>query len=178
MINNKVFHNLIILMLFIILQSCAQLNVKKFNPKKRIDIEKVFLGNKYTQNGKIIELDNLVKYLEDNRRTKKIMKNFKVHFYPSLILGAVGGALIGWPLGTSIGGNDANWNLAYAGIAAVAVGAYLAVRADSILYKGVKGHNDSFTKKKASSYQVLPHFSFVPTKANDFEAIIGMVLIF
>lgn len=47
------------------------------------------------------------------------MRKAKSNYDPAMVLGVIGGALVGWPLGTAIGGGDPNWTLAAIGDACI-----------------------------------------------------------
>lgn len=60
----------------------------------------------------------------------------------ALVLGAVGGGLIGWPIGQAIGGaEDPNWALAAAGAGALAVAIWTGVSSDKQFKKAVDLYN-------------------------------------
>ena len=47
------------------------------------------------------------------------MRKAKSNYDPAMVLGVIGGALVGWPLDTAIGGGDPNWTLAAIGGACI-----------------------------------------------------------
>lgn len=68
------------------------------------------------------------------------------------ILAGIGGALIGWPLGTAIGGGDPEWALAGIGAGFLAIGIPVAVigqkRCSGGRYSSVPGNTDYVAYKK------------------------------
>ena len=79
---------------------------------QKIEKEKVFGGFQYTQNGNLMTMGKLVKAMESNSEALKYIKKAKSNNVLNTILGGVGGALIGYPIGTAITGGDSNWTLA------------------------------------------------------------------
>jgi hypothetical protein len=66
------------------------------------------------------------------------------------VLGAVGGALLGWPIGEKLGGaENPHWGLAIAGGATIAVALPLAFWADSKVSQAVDSHNQSLVRPAA-----------------------------
>lgn len=63
------------------------------------------------------------------------------------VLGGVGGALLGWPIGEKLGGVEKpHWGLAIAGGATIAVALPLGFWADSKVSQAVESHNRSLEK--------------------------------
>lgn len=79
---------------------------------QKIERENYFGGYKYTQNGKNLKMEDLVKEMKGNPEALALIKKAKSSNNFSLFLGGAGGALVGWPLGTALAGGDANWLLA------------------------------------------------------------------
>lgn len=53
--------------------------------------------------------------------------------------------MIGWPIGASIGGGDANWALAGIGAGLVFMGILISMAANKNVKKAVDAYNSSFT---------------------------------
>lgn len=84
-----------------------------------ITYTKVFGGYKFEQNGEMLNPKRMLDLFQGNEEAYEAMKKAKANYDPAMVLSVIGGALIGWPLGTAIGGGDPNWALA--GIGAVFV---------------------------------------------------------
>ena len=69
---------------------------------QKIEMKKVFGGYQYTQNGNRMTMGKLVTAMESNSEALKFMKKAKSNNVLASILGGVGGALIGFPIGTAI----------------------------------------------------------------------------
>ena len=76
---------------------------------------KVLGGYKFKQNGQVLSPRNMLDIFLGNEEAYATMKKAKRNYDPAMVLGAIGGVLIGWPIGTVIGGGDPNWTLAAVG---------------------------------------------------------------
>lgn len=92
-----------------------------FAQQNPIEIQKGFGGIKLIQNGQVLRPKETLTIMESNPAALAEFKKAKSNFDAGQVLGFIGGALIGWPLGTSIGGGDPNWGLAGAGAGLVLV---------------------------------------------------------
>lgn len=88
---------------------------------QKIETQKVFGGYKFTQSGKPMTMRNLVETMEVNTQAFELIKKAQSSNTLVSILSFTGGGLIGWPLGTAVGGGDANWALAGIGAGLVAI---------------------------------------------------------
>ncbi|MAU26781.1 MAG: hypothetical protein CMH45_05175, partial [Muricauda sp.] len=61
----------------------------------------------------------------------------------SSIMGFVGGGLVGWPVGTAIGGGDANWALAGVGAGLIGVSIPISSSANKKTKQAVDVYNSS-----------------------------------
>jgi len=94
--------------LFFLILSCSA---------QKINSEKVFGGYKFTQNGETLNFNQLLEQVSSNEQSKKLVRSAKSKSGFSVALASVGGALIGFPIGASIGGGDPVWALAGVGAA-------------------------------------------------------------
>ena len=69
-------------------------------------------NNKFKQNDMALSPRQLMEITKSNTKAYEEMKQAKSNSDFSVILGAAGGFLIGWPLGTAIGGGEPQWYLA------------------------------------------------------------------
>jgi hypothetical protein len=80
--------------------------------KDTISIER----NAYLYQGEKLTIKELTDILKSNPEAHKEMKKAKSNATGAQIFGYIGGFMIGWPLGTAIGGGDPNWALAGIGV--------------------------------------------------------------
>lgn len=121
---------------------------------QKIEIEKKFGGYKYTQNGEVMRMHDLADTMKANTEAFNLIKKAKSNTAIATAFSAIGGGLIGWPLGTAIGGGDANWTLA--GIGAGLVG--IAIPISSSANKKAKQAIDLYN----ASQNATAHHIFNP----------------
>lgn len=79
------------------------------------------LGTVFRQHGKSLKPRQLTDLMQSNPEAYHEMKIAKNNYNAGQVIGGVGGFLIGWPIGTAIGGGDPNWTLAIVGAGLVGV---------------------------------------------------------
>ena len=126
---------------------------------QQIEMEKVFGGYKFTQNGKNLKMGELVKTMESNQQAFDLIKKTQSNNTLASIIGFVGGGLIGWPIGTAIGGGDANWTLAGIGAGLVAIGIPISSSANKKAKQAVELYNSSLNL--TSFYEFKPEFKVI-----------------
>lgn len=114
-----------------------------FCQAQKIDIEKVGGGHKFTQNGIVLTMDNLSSKVASNKESVRLINKAKSTATFVTILGYAGGGLIGYPLGTAIGGGKANWGIAGIGAGLLAIAFPIAAGADKKTKQAVELYNAS-----------------------------------
>lgn len=139
--------------------SCA---TGRYSRDAEIKRESGFLGAlAYSQNSERLAEHTLAAGLEDNPATTEAMAGYAPLRTSAVVLGAVGGGLIGWPIGQSIGGSrDPNWTLAYIGAGVLVGNIILESLARSKLDQAVEVHNQSLSKPSSPK---SPKSSLTPT---------------
>jgi hypothetical protein len=102
----------------ILIFSCIA--VQSQNLSDTIQIEKK-LSTSYLMYGQKLTPKQLLNIMEINSAAYDVMKKAKRNYDVAQVFGAVGGALIGFPIGTAIAGGDANWLLAGVGAGLIGV---------------------------------------------------------
>ena len=77
--------------------------------------KKVFGGYKYSQSGKLINYSQMGKIMNAYPEAVSLINKAKTSYAFASILSYAGGFMIGWPIGTAIGGGEPNWTLAAIG---------------------------------------------------------------
>ncbi len=126
---------------------------------QQIEMKKAFGGYQYTQNRNIMTMGDLVNVMESNPEAQNIMKKANSNNVLVSILGGAGGALIGYPIGTSFGGGDANWTLAAIGVGLVAVAIPISSNVNKSAEKAVELYNSSLNT--TSFHEFKPEFNIV-----------------
>ena len=130
-----------------------------FCSAQKIEMEKVFGGYKFTQNGNQLAMKDLVKTMESNQKAFDLIKKAQSNNTLASIIGFAGGGLIGWPIGTAIGGGDADWTLAGIGAGLVAIGIPISSSANKKAKQAVELYNS--TLDSTSFYEVKPEFKII-----------------
>lgn len=77
------------------------------------------LGKVYLQHGKTLPVSKLHSVLLTNEGTASEVKKAKANIAPMYLFSITGGFMIGWELGTALGGGDVQWWIAGAGLGLV-----------------------------------------------------------
>lgn len=86
-----------------------------------ISMKKVFGGYQFYQGEKRLNMNQLVNVMEPNEQAYKEIKSAQSNYAFATIVGCVGGAMVGWPIGTAIGGGEPNWAVAGIGAGLIVV---------------------------------------------------------
>ncbi len=77
-----------------------------------IQVKKEAIGTSFLQDEKKLSPRELLEITRYNPSAYESMKKAKSNNDASTVIGAIGGFLVGWPLGTALAGGDPNWTLA------------------------------------------------------------------
>lgn len=131
------------------------------NSSDSIVVKTGFWGNKYLLKGNPMSLTQLENTLSVNPEAIAYFNKAKSTQPITYILSAAGGALIGWPIGTAIGGGKPNWLLAGIGAGLVIIDIPIAKSADKKLKKAVDIYNSGVSAQSHSqNYDI--HLGVVP----------------
>lgn len=131
------------------------LTALQFNAQK-IEINKVFGGYQFTQNDKTLTLSQMQDIMKENKEAFALVQSAKANQTWAMILGAAGGGLIGFPIGTAIGGGDPEWALAGAGAALIVATIPIVKGFNRKTKKAVDLYNATYY---TSNYQFKPSFN-------------------
>lgn len=131
--------------------SVLQINAQK------IETTKVFGGLKFSQSGKNLTLKDMQTIMKDNKEALDLVTSAKSNQTWGMILGTTGGALIGFPIGTAVGGGDPEWALAGVGAALLVATIPIVKGFNRKTTKAVELYNSGVT---STSYHFNPSFNF------------------
>lgn len=140
----------ILAILFLTVLSSSMVNAQK------IEMEKVFGGYQFKQEGKTLLLKDMQEIMKENKEAFELVQSAKSNQTWALILGTAGGALVGFPIGTAIGGGDPEWALAGAGAALIVATIPIVKGFNRKTKKAVELYNDGIS---STSYQFQPSFN-------------------
>jgi len=108
---------------------------------QQLEIKSNFWGTKISENGKLIGIKELTKITSSHKKAHDFALKAKTNKGFSDVFGAIGGGLIGWSIGTKIGGGEFNENLIYTGLGIVAVGIPFSIGMTKNAKKSVEAYN-------------------------------------
>ena len=126
---------------------------------QQIEMEKVLGGYKYTQNGKQMKMNDLYRTMWSNQQAFGLIRKAKSNYTVASIFGGAGGFLVGWPIGTALGGGDANWTLAGIGLGLFAISIPFSLGVNENVKQAVEIYNSSLGS--TSFYQKRPNFTVI-----------------
>jgi hypothetical protein len=86
-----------------------------------VSMKKVFGGYQFYQGEKRLNMNQLVNMMKPNNQAYQQIKSAQSTYTLSTIIGGVGGFMVGWPIGTALGGGDPNWTMAGIGAGLIVV---------------------------------------------------------
>ncbi len=138
---------LCILITFVALSLFSQYPTDSILVKKR-------LGTVFQQNGKNLTPRQLITITQLNQEAYTEMRIAKRNYDFGYILGFAGGFMVGWPIGTSLGGGDPNWALAAIGAGLIVV----SIPFSSAYSKHAKNAVRIYNNSLKTSYLLKPEF--------------------
>lgn len=78
-------------------------------------------GYQFSQGGDRLNFTQLARVVKPNPEAYKLAKSAKANNIYSSIIGGVGGFMLGWNIGTAIGGGNPNWLVAGAGASLIVI---------------------------------------------------------
>jgi hypothetical protein len=114
----------------------------KMNAYAPIEKEPVFLGTAYEQGDAVLDRKHMTDTLFREPAARDDVSSYRALSTVAMIAAIAGGALVGWPAGVAIGGEeDPPWILAGIGAGAIVLSIPLGVVADNNLEDAVDAHN-------------------------------------
>ncbi len=104
-------------------------------------------GTVFFQNNKKLSMKQLYDITNSNPQALEQIKTARASNSFSTVLGYIGGALVGWPLGTAIGGGKPNWTLAADGAGFIGVAIPISISSMKHAKKGVAIYNQGLNNK-------------------------------
>jgi outer membrane lipoprotein SlyB len=116
-----------------------------------ITMKNGFFGWQFYQNDEKLKLGEVVKVMESNPQAYTYIKSARTNYTWANIVGSIGGFMLGYTLGTSAGGGNANWTVGGIGGGLVAVAIPLTIRANKQAKEAIVTYNEGSksTSRKA-----------------------------
>lgn len=127
---------------------------------KKIEVKKGLFpsykyGGKTTRKLDENQLEKIVLSIKDEEATRLFKKSQSLG-YAALPFAMIGGTLIGWPVGSKIGGGEFNTTVFASGCGVLTFGLVLGIMADRVMIKSVERYNQVLKEKWGISFQYLP----------------------
>jgi hypothetical protein len=133
-----------ILILPLLLVTACATNKQSFNVSAPIVVRDNGLSNIYEQEGQPLNYEDMTRKLEERPATQSDIETAKTLATVGMVLGAVGGALVGWPIGAAAAGNpNPPWVLAGFGAGVIAVAIPFSIGSANYVNDAVNKHNES-----------------------------------
>lgn len=124
-----------------------------------IELKKSFWGVKIMQDGKELRPKQVLRIMESNPAAHAEFKKAKSNNDAAQVFGAIGGFMIGWPLGTAIAGGDPQWGLAAGGAGFILLSIPFSNGFTKHAKSAIEIYNNSSepTSRHSYSLQVVPY---------------------
>lgn len=86
-----------------------------------ISMKKVFGGYQFYKGEQRLNMKQLVNTMKPNDQAYQQIKSAQSTYTLATIIGGVGGLMVGWPIGTALGGGKPNWTMAGIGAGLIVV---------------------------------------------------------
>jgi len=111
------------------------------------------MGPVFRLNGKNLTPRQLLDLTKNNSAAHKEMQTAKSNYDVGNVFGSVGGFLIGWPIGTALGGGKPNWTLAGIGAGLVVISVPFSIASSKHAKNAVRTYNSGLRLSGMSTTQ-------------------------
>lgn len=130
------------ILLFVLVQLCTLMVIGQVTPDT-IEIRKKALGSVYLKNGNYLNVKQLTSLTKPIKPAHQQIQKAKFTLFFASLFSYVGGGLIGYPIGTAIGGGEPYWGMAAAGVGIGGLGILLGTVTDKQIKKSVTLYNEN-----------------------------------
>ena len=132
---------------------CCDAQVNSVNKRQEVINERYYRGNQWLDRHILKDMQEIMK---ENTEAFALIQSAKTNQTWAMVLGTAGGALVGFPIGTAIGGGDPEWALAGAGAALIVASIPIVKGFNRKTKKAVELYNDAIS---STSYKFRPSFN-------------------
>ncbi len=167
------------MLLAAVMVACATPSAK-LDTSRPIRIESSGLGNTYHQGDKTLPLTSLEERLAKHPVAGPELEGYQAKKWTGLLLGAVGGALIGWNVGDNLTKKgEKSWTLALVGAGTVVAALPFALMADGQMHSAVEAYNGSFTSAEPKALGgAVPFVAYLPEPGGRKQCVAGVTMSF
>ena len=116
-----------------------------------ITMEKKFGGYQFYQDQQMLKMPQLVNIMQSNQAASIEIKKAKSSNTWSTVFACAGGFMVGWPLGTAIGGGEPEWAMAGIGAGLIVVAIPIANKANKHAKNAVDIYNGGISANTGSN---------------------------
>jgi len=113
-----------------------------------------YTGNKYTLNNEVLTLNKMEVIMQNNTVATEYLKSAKGNTVFAYVLAYAGGFMIGYPLGTAIGGGQPNWTLAAIGCGLIAIDIPIISSGNKKVRNAVNAYNQTGKLSRVEKYNI------------------------
>lgn len=84
-----------------------------------IRMEKHFGGPRFYHHEKLLKPKEVLNIMASNEEAFNVFKKAKANYDAAQVIGFIGGFMVGWPLGTALGGGEPQWGIVAGGAGAL-----------------------------------------------------------
>jgi len=111
-----------------------------------ITMKKEFGGQQFYQHGYRLNIKQLTSVIKTDEQAYKELRSAKAVYTTAMIFSYAGGFMVGWPIGTAIGGGEPNWVLAGIGAGLIVVAFSLSKSSNKKSLQAVDTYNSGLGK--------------------------------
>lgn len=130
---------------------------------QKLEVVNVLGSYKPVYKGERLKLSELKNLLKGRSDTYAYYNKYSTNLTLAGVTSAIGGFLVGWPVGTSLAGGEPNWNLAIIGAGLIAVSIPFQIGANKNLRKVAKAYNNGLEPEIGAKNKLRPKFEFALT---------------
>lgn len=123
-------------------------------------VKKPLDAPEFYQNGKKYKMGELIMLMRPNYAAVDYMKKARTNYAFSQIFAFTGAGLVGYPIGTSLGGGDPQWGIAIAGAGIMVLSYPFLVATHKNSKKSVDLYNEGFGKSENTAFIQTVNFAF------------------
>jgi hypothetical protein len=116
---------------------------------------------KFYRGTELLNVKDFTLSMESNPEAFKLANSAKSSYSAANVLGFIGGFMVGWPLGTAIGGGDPEWGLLAAGAGVLAIAIPISVSSTKKMKAAAEIYNKG---SNTSSSAIRLDLSISPTR--------------
>ncbi|MCL2027776.1 MAG: hypothetical protein FWG79_04725 [Bacteroidales bacterium] len=116
--------------------------------------QNAWTGTTFIQDGKSFTFKEVSVLMQDNPLAYESIKKARNNNTFGTVLAALGGAFVGWPLGTALAGGEANWGMVAIGAGLIVVAIPIYNTANRHAHNAVQYYNEGVRPPQSSNVSV------------------------